>query len=92
MNNLSLSAYQEAERQAARDEGRRGFVVHAVITAVVCVGLVTLNVVVASEFPWAIFPVVGMSIGLLAHWYFGVVRSDDMVRRHQEDIEHKTAA
>ncbi len=92
MGDLSLSAYQEAERQAAREEGRRGLIVHAVITAIVCVGLVILNVTVASEFPWAIFPVVGMTIGVLAHWYFGVLRSDELVRHHQEDIAHKTAA
>ena len=35
---------------------------------------------------------VGMAIGLLAHWYFGVLRSDEAVGHHQSDIEHRAAA
>ena len=92
MTNLRLADYQRAELLAAREEGRRGLTVHAVITAVVCVGLVVLNVTIASEFPWAIFPVIGMSIGLAAHWYFGVRHGDETLRHHQEDIEHRAAA
>lgn len=92
MANLTLAAYQEAERAVALEEGRRGWSVHAAITAAVCVALVIVNVFVADEFPWSIFPVVGMGIGLFAHWYFGVVRSDDMVRHHQLEIEQRAAA
>jgi hypothetical protein len=92
MANLTLAAYQEAERAVALEEGRRGWAVHAAITAAVCVALVIVNVFVADEFPWSIFPVVGMGIGLFAHWYFGVSRSDDMVRHHQLEIEHRAAA
>lgn len=87
----NLAAYQEAERAAAHEEGRRGFVVHAAITALVCVGLVVLNVFAASEFPWSIFPVIGMSIGLYVHWYFGIVNVDAAVREHQQQIERKAA-
>ena len=92
MTNLKLAEYQQAERLAAQEEGRRGLTVHAVITAFVCAGLIVLNVTVASEFPWSIFPVIGMSIGLAAHWYFGVRHGDEALRRHQEDVEHRAAA
>jgi hypothetical protein len=87
MANLTLSAYQEAELAIANEEGRRGFNVHALITAVVCVGLVVLNLTVADEFPWSIFPVVGMSIGLFMHWHFGVAGAAELTRRHQTEIE-----
>lgn len=46
---------------------------------------------VADEFPWAIFPVVGMGIGLFAHWYFGVAHVEATVRSHQHDIERLAA-
>jgi hypothetical protein len=91
MPNLTLEAYQQAERAVAQEERRRGFTIHAVITTIVCVGLIALNVFVASEFPWAIFPVVGMSIGLYMHWHFGVVNAEATVRQHQQSIEHKAA-
>lgn len=92
MANLSLQAYQAAERQVAYEQGRRGFVVHAAITAAVSLLLIVLNITVASEFPWAIFPVCGMACGLFAHWYFGVKRAEELTERHQREIEHRAAA
>lgn len=91
MPNVTLAAYQEAEVEASREEARRGFFVHLFITAFVLVALVAVNVFIASEFPWAIFPVIGMGIGLFAHWYFGVVRVDTTVREHQVEIERRAA-
>ena len=88
MSSIGLRAYQETERAAARQEGRRGFKIHAVVTALVLAVLVVVNITVASEFPWVIFPAVGMSIGLVAHWY-GMTHSDELTRRHQEDIERR---
>jgi len=92
MANLTLESYHQAERQLANGEGRRGFVIHALITAAVSLALIVVNLFVVSEFPWAVFPVVGMGIGVFAHWFFGVGRADDLMRRHQEDIEHRAAA
>ena len=91
MANLTLESYQRIERAVAQEESRRGFRAHAVVTAIVCLGLIALNVFVASEFPWAIFPVVGMSIGLYMHWHFGVANAEEAVRQHQESIERKAA-
>jgi len=91
MSKPTLEAYKLAEKQAAHEESRRGFGVHAVITVAVSVALVIVNVTVASQFPWSIFAVVGMSIGLFMHWYLGVVRGDEFIERHQQDIEHRLA-
>ena len=89
MTNLTLEAYQQVERDAARKESGRGFTIHAAITVVVCLGLIALNILVAPEFPWAIFPVAGMSIGLFAHWFFGVNHIDEFTRQNQGDIERE---
>lgn len=92
MRQLTLAEYQEAERDVALEEGRRGLTVHSVITILVAIGLIVLNITVATEFPWSIFPVLGMTIGLTAHWYFGIRLGDETMRHHQEDIEHLAAA
>ena len=86
---ITLETYRRAERTMAAREAATGLRVHAGITAVVCVGLVLLNVLVASEFPWAIFPVLGMAIGVAAHWYFGVRHGDEAMTRHQDAVERE---
>lgn len=91
MRVVTLSAYEEAERDLAREGARRGFVVHAAISVTVWIVLVALNVLVASEFPWAAFPVLGMSVGLFAHWFFGVKRVESTTRAHQLEVERRAA-
>lgn len=65
---ISLEQYKRAEQKIAAVEGRRGLIVHAWISVAVVTGLVTVNVLVASEFPWSVFPAVGMAIGVAFHW------------------------
>lgn len=89
MSTMNLETYQQAERAAARAEGRRGFRVHAIVTVVVLAALVVINATVADEFPWAIFPGVGMTVGLWAHWYFGVAHADELLHRHQQEVERR---
>lgn len=91
MPNPTLSAYKDAELAAGREEARRGFVAHLTITLVVWIVLIGVNVFVASEFPWSVFPIAGMSIGLFAHWYFGVTHVDAVIREHQQKIERRAA-
>jgi hypothetical protein len=59
--------------EARTDEERRGFEIHATVTAFVIALLIIINVVTTPEFPWSIFPLVGMSVGLATHYYFGLV-------------------
>lgn len=89
MSTISLEQYERAEREAAVSGAKRGVVVHAVVTVLVWAVVITLNITVADEFPWAIFPVAGMGIGLLAHWWFGYRQVDETVRRHQFEIERR---
>jgi uncharacterized membrane protein len=89
VSNLTLSEYQKAEEAASRDESRRGFAVHLWITVAVWLILIAVNVFVAAEFPWSVFPVVGMAVGLYAHWYFGVTHVEASVRERQHEIERR---
>ena len=87
MTTISLDAYEQAERRLATVEGRRGVIVHGIITAVVSVALILVNVFVAPEFPWSAFAVVGMSIGLGFHYYFGWLHVEDNLTDHQRSVE-----
>ena len=87
MSELTLAQYEEEERRMAVAGARRGLVPHIAVTVVLSVGLAVVNAFVAPEFPWSIFPFVGMSIGVWFHWYFGVHRGEEALRRHQLDVE-----
>ena len=91
MAGVTLEQYRVQERQIAARDAERGFRIHALVTVVVLAGLVALNVFVASEFPWVVFPAVGMSIGLWFHWFFGVRHGDEFMARHQEEIESEAS-
>jgi hypothetical protein len=87
MVGMTLEQYKVQERRMAARNAARGFRIHALVTVAVLALLVALNVFVASELPWAIFPAIGMSIGLWFHWFFGVRHGDELVARHQDEIE-----
>lgn len=91
MTGVTLDQYKVQERQTSMRVAKRGFRIHAFVVVAVVLGLVALNVFVASEFPWALFPAVGMSIGLWFHWFFGVRHGDEFIKRHQEEIESEAA-
>ena len=91
MPEVTLDLYKAEERRMAMTEARKGLWIHGAVTVVVCLGLVLVNILVAPEFPWAVFPVFGMSAGVCFHWYFGVRHGDEFMRRHQEDIEREAA-
>jgi len=89
MSGVNHDLYKAEERRMAMTEARRGLRIHEAVTVLVCLGLAVVNVFFASEFPWAIFPALGMSLGVWFHWYFGVQHGDEFIRRHQEDIERE---
>ena len=49
-----------------------GLKIHAVVTVFVIIILIAINLLVIPEFLWFILPLLGMSIGLAVHYYFGV--------------------
>ena len=89
MHEVTLELYKEEERRLAAREVRIGLRIHAIITALVIVALAVVNVFVASEFPWSAFPAAGMSIGVFAHWCFGVQPVAELARRHQDDVQRE---
>jgi peptidoglycan/LPS O-acetylase OafA/YrhL len=89
MDQISLEVYEATERRLAVHEARRGLRIHAAVTVAVAVVLAVVNVFVAPEFPWAIFPALGMALGVWFHWYFGVRHGEEFLTRHQQDVERE---
>ncbi len=86
---ITVEEYEAAERAMAVVEGRRGLLVHAGVTLVVSLALILVNVLVAPQFPWSPFPVVGLGIGVLVHYEFGVRRLEPTLRARQAAVEHR---
>ena len=92
MREITLEDYKRADRQLEREEARRGFTIHAIVYALVMTGLIILNLTVATEFPWVVFPLVGWGIGLTMHYLFGLRRVDKAIIDRQARIEQRATA
>lgn len=89
MTDVRLDQYKVGERLLAAREARKGLRIHAFVTVVVVIALALVNVFVASEFPWSVFPAAGMGLGVWFHWYFGVHRGEEFMIRHQDEVEQE---
>jgi hypothetical protein len=92
MREITLEDYKRADQQLEREEARRGFTIHAIVYALVMTGLIILNLTVATEFPWAVFPLIGWGIGLTMHYLFGLRWADKTITDRQARIEQRAAA
>jgi hypothetical protein len=88
---ITLTDYEQAERVIAHEGARGGLITHGIITVLVSALLVVINLTLADEFPWSVFAVAGMTIGLLAHWWFGYRNLDTEVTARQHKIEERAA-
>jgi 2TM domain len=91
MREITLEDYKRADRQLEREQARRGFTIHAIVYGLVMTGLIILNLTVATEFPWAVFPLVGWGIGLTLHYLFGLRWINKAITDRQTRIEQRAA-
>jgi hypothetical protein len=93
---ITIADYERAELDLSLREMKRGWFIHAAVYAVVNIGLIILNLMLAAEtdddFLWFFFPLVCWGIGLTLH-YLGVTRWGVRdLRRRQERIEREAEA
>jgi 2TM domain len=91
MREITLEDYKRADRDLEREQARRGFTIHAIVYAVVMTGLIVLNLTVATEFPWAVFPLVCWGFGLTLHYLFGVRWVGKVITDRQTKVEQRAA-
>ena len=92
MPEITVEDYKRADRHLEREAARHGFTIHAIVFVLVMTGLIILNLTVASEFPWAVFPLIGWGIGLTLHYLFGLRWADKAITDRQTRIEQRAAA
>ena len=92
MPEITLEDYKRVDRQLERRRARRGFTIHAIVYGLVMTGLLILNLTVATEFPWAVFPLIGWGIGLTMHYLFGLRWADKAITDRQARIEQRAAS
>jgi hypothetical protein len=88
MENMTVEEYRKRSREYEMSEARKGLLVHAAITAVVSIVLAAVNLAFVPQFIWFIFPVVGMSIGMAAHYVFGVRMASRFIEDRERRIEN----
>lgn len=69
-----LAKYQRAYREVRAGQEKLGFKINLAAYILVNTLLVTINLLLAQEFPWVIFPIVCWGIGLMFHYTFGIRR------------------
>lgn len=88
---ITLQDYEQAERDLAHEGARGGLIAHGVVTVLVLALLIVINFTLADEFPWSAFAVGGMTIGLLAHWWFGYRNLEAQLAARQHKVEERAA-
>jgi hypothetical protein len=88
---ITLQDYEQAERVLAHEGARVGLTIHGVVTVLVSALLIVINFTLAAEFPWSAFAVGGMTIGLLAHWWFGYRNLETELTARQHKVEERAA-
>ncbi|MGZ5400717.1 MAG: hypothetical protein ACXWDM_11970 [Nocardioides sp.] len=84
-----MQAYEQAERALAHEGAHQGLIAHGVVTVLVSALLIAFNVTLADAFPWSAFAVGGMSIGMLAHWWFGYRNLEADLTARQHKVEER---
>jgi hypothetical protein len=88
MTELTLEAYERAERDVKMQEARTGIFWHGTVTVLVWAVIVPINIFLASGFPWSLFVIGGMAIGLFFHW-FAYRRTEEDIRKQQILVESR---
>jgi hypothetical protein len=86
---FTVEQYEQAELEVETESARRGFLIHAAIYVVIQAALITINLVVASEFIWFPFPLIGWGVGLTMHYLFGYRWVGREIQRRQAVVEER---
>lgn len=54
------------------EEERKGFRIHATVYLFVSALLAVINLILIPEFLWFLFPLAGMGLGVMLHYFLGI--------------------
>jgi hypothetical protein len=84
---IILKSYQEAYRAVRTGQEKLGFRVNLAAYLLVNTLLIAINLFVAQEFPWVVFPIVFWGIGVTMHYMFGVRRLEWYLKAEEARVE-----
>ncbi len=82
---ITLAEYKRADAELRIEEGRIGFIAHAIIYALMNALLIVINLAFVPENTWFFYPLIAWGIGLLMHYLYEI----RFVRRTIEEREAK---
>ncbi len=85
---MTAEEYKSRSREYEMNEARKGLIAHGAVIAAVSVGLTAVNLTFTPQFPWCIFPILGMSIGVAIHYLFGVRLGPKFLEDRERRIEN----
>ena len=88
---IILAQYQKANRELQQKEAKKGCTANFAAYIIVNSALITVNILLAPVFPWAIFPLIGWGIGITMHYTFGVKRLEATLKAEEAKIEQLAA-
>lgn len=88
MENMTVEKYKSRSREIEMKEAKKGLIAHAAVISAVSIVLGAVNLTFTPEFPWFIFPVLGMSIGVAVHYVFGVRLAPIFLEDKERRIEN----
>ncbi len=88
MENMTADEYRSRAREYELNEAKKGLIIHSAVTVVASVILAAVNLTFVPQFPWFIFPVLGMSIGVAVHYLFGVRLAPVFMDEKERRIEN----
>ena len=87
-SNMTLERHQNAYRDMIIRRERKAFTIHTIAYTIGNSILIAINLIFVSQFLWFAFPLVGWSIGLMIHYYFGVKTAARHIRRDEIRAEN----
>ena len=86
---ITLAEYKRADAELRAEEGRIGFVAHAIVFVLVNIMLIVINVAFAPIYLWFFFPLISWTIGLSMHYLYGVRWASKMNEEREAKVEYR---
>ena len=67
---------------------RKALTIHSMTYATCNSLLIAINLLFVSQFLWFVFPLVGLGVGLVIHYYLGVRTASRRIRRDEMKAEN----
>ena len=87
MENMTAEEYKKRSREFELREARKGLIAHSIVVAFVTILLASINLIFFPEVIWFIYPGLGMGLGVVVHYIFGLRLAGRWISMKERTIE-----